>query len=115
MSKKVHFSDKCDSKDPAKMLSGLASGSKVELHAAATIESWKIILIELDDNCEKTGETVFGFKMSSKTVELLKLNAFYGLNCIVDVFDYLINPFNGDFDLPKRICSDGLFLFFSIK
>jgi hypothetical protein len=48
-------------------------------HAAATIESWKIILIDLDDNCEKIGETVFDSKTSSKTVELLKLNAFHGL------------------------------------
>jgi hypothetical protein len=46
---KVHISDICDSKDASKMLSGMASGSEVELHAAATIESWKIILIELDD------------------------------------------------------------------
>jgi hypothetical protein len=45
---KVHFSDICDSEDAAKMLSGLTSGSEVELHAAATIES----LIQLDDNCE---------------------------------------------------------------
>jgi hypothetical protein len=51
------------------MLSGLASGSEVELHSAATIESWKII--ELDDNCEKIGETVFDSKTSSKTVEFL--------------------------------------------
>jgi hypothetical protein len=43
------------------------------LHAVATIDSWKIISIELD---EKIGETVFDFKMSSKTAELLKLNAF---------------------------------------
>jgi hypothetical protein len=57
----------------------LESGSEVELHAAATIESWKIILIVLDDNCEKIGETVFDSKTSSKTVELLKLNDFYGL------------------------------------
>jgi hypothetical protein len=42
-------------------------------------QSWKIILIELDDNCEKIGETVFDFKTSSKTVELLKLNGLYGL------------------------------------
>jgi DNA relaxase NicK len=41
---KVHFSDTCDSEDAAKMLSGLGSGSEVELHAAVTIESWKIIL-----------------------------------------------------------------------
>jgi hypothetical protein len=76
---KVLFSDICVSEDAAKMLSGLASRSEVELHAAATIVSWKIILIELDDNCEKIGETVFDSKTSSKTVELLKLNAFYGL------------------------------------
>jgi hypothetical protein len=76
---KVHFSDICNSEDAAKMLSGLASGSEVELHAAATIESWKIILIELDDNSDKVGETVFDCKTSSKTVEFLKLNAFYGL------------------------------------
>jgi uncharacterized protein YeaO (DUF488 family) len=36
---KVHFLDICDSKDAEKMLSGLASGSEVKLHAAATIES----------------------------------------------------------------------------
>jgi hypothetical protein len=54
------------------MLSGLASGCEVELHAAATIESWKLILIELDANCEKFGETMFDSKTSSKTVELLK-------------------------------------------
>jgi hypothetical protein len=36
---KVHFSDICDSEDAAKMLSGLASGSEVKLHAAATIKS----------------------------------------------------------------------------
>jgi hypothetical protein len=41
----VHFLDICDSEDTTKMLSGLASGSEVELHAAATIESWKIILL----------------------------------------------------------------------
>jgi hypothetical protein len=57
----------------------MASGSEVELHAAATIESWKIILIELDGNCEKIGKTVFDSKTSSKTVGFLKLNAFYGL------------------------------------
>jgi hypothetical protein len=45
------------------MLSGLASGSELKLYAAATIESWKIILIELDDNCEKIGETVFDSKI----------------------------------------------------
>jgi hypothetical protein len=76
---RVHFSDICDSEYAAKMLSGLESGSEVELHVAATIESWKVILIELDDNCDKIGETVFDSKTSSKTVELLKLNAFYGL------------------------------------
>jgi hypothetical protein len=41
----------------------------IGVDAAATIESWKIILIELDDNCEKIGETVFNSKTSSKTVE----------------------------------------------
>jgi hypothetical protein len=76
---KVHFSDTCDSEDAAKMLSGLASGSEVELHATATIESMKIILIESEDNCGKIGETVFDSKTSSKTVQLLKLNAVYGL------------------------------------
>jgi hypothetical protein len=70
---KVHFSDICASEDAAKML----SGSEKELQAAATIESWKIILIELNDNCEKIGE--FDSKMSSKTVEFLKINAFCGL------------------------------------
>jgi hypothetical protein len=30
---KVHFLDTCDSEDAAKMLSGLVSGSEVELHA----------------------------------------------------------------------------------
>jgi hypothetical protein len=48
-----HFSDICDNENAAKMLSRLASGSEVELHVAATIKYWKIILIELDDNCEK--------------------------------------------------------------
>jgi hypothetical protein len=36
---KILFSDICDSEDAAKMFSGLASGSEVELHAPATIES----------------------------------------------------------------------------
>jgi hypothetical protein len=76
---KVHFSDICDSEDAAKMLSRFESGIEVELYAAATIDYWKIILIELDDNCEKIGKTVFDSKTSSKTVELLKLNAFNGL------------------------------------
>jgi hypothetical protein len=76
---KVHFSDICDSEDAAKMLSELSSGSQVQLDVAAPIESWKIILIELDDNCENIGKTVFDSKTSSKTVEFLKLNAFYGL------------------------------------
>jgi hypothetical protein len=59
------------------VLSGLASGSEVELHAAATIESWK-----------KIGEAVFDSKTSSKTVELLKLNAFYGLK--IELLTFLI-------------------------
>jgi hypothetical protein len=79
---KVHFSDICVSEDAANMLSGLASGSEVKLHAAAMIESWKIILIELEDNCEKIDETVLDSKTSSKTVELLKLNAFYGFKLL---------------------------------
>jgi hypothetical protein len=77
---KVHFSDICNREDAVKMLSGLESGSEVDLYAAATIESWKIILIELVSNCEKIGETVFDSKTSSKTVELLKLNAFYAFS-----------------------------------
>jgi hypothetical protein len=56
------------------VLSGLASGSEVELHAAATIESWK-----------KIGEAVFDSKTSSKTVEL---NAFYGLK--IELLTFLI-------------------------
>jgi hypothetical protein len=49
---KIYFSDICDSEDAAKMYSGSASRIEVELHAATMIESWQIILIELDDNCE---------------------------------------------------------------
>jgi hypothetical protein len=59
---KTHFSDICDSEDAAKMFSGSGLGSQVELHAAATIESWKIILIELNGNCEKIGEPLFEVK-----------------------------------------------------
>jgi hypothetical protein len=51
----------------------------VKWNAAAAIESWKIILIELNDNCEKIGGTVFDSKTSSKTFEFFKLNALYGL------------------------------------
>jgi hypothetical protein len=62
---KVHFSDICDSENAAKMLSGLSSESEVELHATATIESLKILLIESDDNCEKIGETSQKLKISA--------------------------------------------------
>jgi hypothetical protein len=75
---KVHFSDICNSEDAA------------DWRAAATIESWKIILIELDGNSEKIGETVFDSTMSSKTVELLKLSAFYGLNFKAVMLKFLI-------------------------
>jgi hypothetical protein len=42
---KIHFSDICDSADAAKIYSRSASGSEVELHAPATVESLKINLI----------------------------------------------------------------------
>jgi hypothetical protein len=51
---------------------------KCQLQAAATIESWKIILIELDDNCDQ--ETVFDSKTSSKTVEVLKFEVVFSLS-----------------------------------
>jgi hypothetical protein len=76
---KDKYADVFDANDEAAVTKGYASGTEVELCIISKLELWRIVRTEVDENCEKIDETVFDCEDSSKTIELVKLNGFYGL------------------------------------
>jgi hypothetical protein len=76
----ANFSDVLDIEDSrAAIKKGFATGSEAELVVLAEIESWRIVRTELNDDCSLNNEMVFGEENSLKTVHLVKLGDFYGI------------------------------------
>jgi hypothetical protein len=75
----ANFSDVLDGEDRAAIKKGFATRSEAELVVGAEIESWRIIRTEFNDDCSLNNEIVFGKENSLKTVHLVKLGEFYGM------------------------------------
>jgi hypothetical protein len=58
---------------------------------------------------------VINWKRKAKVIENSQIGIFKKLLKLTAAKNSIFNPFTGDFDMPKRKCSNGLFWFFFDK
>lgn len=67
-----------DEDDKKRLENGRTVGNEIELYAISKIKSYKTQVIELNEKCEKVGETVYNSSGENEIV-LIKLDSFYAL------------------------------------